>query len=450
MLTALLLLGGLVCAGTATPAPRPPPLGEHPDDRVSMADIAVLAPIAASLPVSADPSLARWLGPQATPLVTQVDPTRFWSTEANADRGNQDGSPLRVLSYNVGLFDRQSWLSGRQYRRAEVPVRRGAVAEAVVGDDWDIILLQEVWNPADVKRFAVVAEREGYVWFAGSDRHHSEHGLMILVRGSLVSGAQARTEGRFVDQRRAEHRWGLGIARGYLTWSFTHAPTGRRIRVATAQLLPAPASIHVRNLQARQLGIDLAASDQETLVILGVDLGSAPWYPEDILEEIPGESGPTWRPHATTLPVLRHYAHLVDAATFGYPLDDGHAPYAYPTWTSGWRKRPLAGNCHLTPPNTFTATVCNSQFFAAHGGNISPARSDMILVATPDAQTGIQGLHLAYTDPVSLRGRTIELSDHYGVALELRIRPPGEGAAPAVQAQSEGATGAATTPPSKL
>lgn len=427
LLTAVLLLAyptGLAHAGgRPVRAPTPPKLGDSPADHAPLTDIPVMHHVAASLPERSPKTMAAILARSGPSFVTAPDPSPYLRAQAALDRGPADGTPLRVLTYNVGLLDRGSFLRPHAHQNPHVPARRAHIPERILGDDWDVLLLQEVWDWSDVTRIAEVADRTGYVWFAGSKRHHNRHGLMILVRGELITGAQVRTEGRFEEQLRWERWSSKRIERGYLTWSFTHAPTKRPIRLATAQLQPHPRQWRTRTLQARQLGLDLASTPDDTIVILGADLDGAPYYPEDTFGEEAGRPVSAWWQSALPWPALQYYGHLHDVRNLGQMLDDVRIMHALPEWNSGWPKRALNGDCGMLPADVFTTTDCNSLHFQTSQGNGYPARTDHVFLRAPDRSTTVHESNLAYVQPESVRGPRHELSEHYGVQADIRIQP---------------------------
>lgn len=388
-----------------------------------MTSAPVLQHLAASLPDSGSVTPATLLSRSGPLFVTAPDPSPYLAQQAQLSRGPSDGHPLRVLTFNLGLLEKRSFLPFGAQQNPNVPSRRASISERVLKDDWDVLLLQEVWDWSDVTRLAEVAERQGYVWFAGSKRHHKHHGLVILVRGDLITGAQVRSEGRFADQIRGGRWTGEQTGLGYLTWSFTHAPSQRHLRLSTAQLQPHPEHWRIRTLQARQLGLDLAATSPETIVVLGAALYAAPYYPENAFGEDRGEPVSGWWQSALTWPMLQLYGNLLDTRTLGHALGDVQAMHAIPDWNPGWPKRPMNGDCPMLPPHIFTTTDCNSLHFRARGGRDYPARSDHVFFRAPDGAVGVFQTGLAYVQPEVLRSGRHELSDHYGVQVELRIQP---------------------------
>jgi len=106
----------------------------------------------------------------------------------------------------------------------------------------------------------------------------------------------------------------------------------------------------------------------------------------------------------------------------GNDLGDVAAMHAMPEWNPGWLKRPLNGDCHMMPDTVFTGTDCNRLYFESYGGTEYPARLDHLFLRAPADAVGIAATGLAYVESETVRGHTHELSDHYGVHAELRIR----------------------------
>jgi hypothetical protein len=421
---ALWSTGTALAGGRPTKAPPAPKLGSVPEDRAAMDRVPVLQHLAASLPEASEKTLEAVLDKNGPLFVTAPDPTPHFKREAAADRGPTSGTPLRVLTYNVALLDRGYLLGLQRVRMPNVPARRADLPKYLFKDGWDVLLLQEVWDWSDVVRLAEAAEREGYVWYAGSKRRHKQHGLMILVRGTLIEGAQERTEGQFENQRSIERWPGPNIKRGYITWTFTHAPTGNRLRVASAHPQSWANQWRTRSLQARQLGLDLGSTPADTIVLLGTDLNAGPYYPDDIYGEIDGEPVGEWWQNALTWPVIQHYGHLRDIRVVGHDLGDVPAMHALPEWNRGWLKRPMNGDCRIVPPDVFTGTDCNHLYFESYAAQEYPARLDHLFLRAPDGRVGIASTGLAYVEPVEVRGQKMELSDHYGVQAQLILTAP--------------------------
>jgi endonuclease/exonuclease/phosphatase family metal-dependent hydrolase len=433
-----LALGALLGAPAALACRDPaPPLGAHKKDQALLAGSRELAHLALALRppgaaigglIGVDPDGPTVLdlldGPP--PAFTAAPNPQFLLT-VDRSLGEQraaaapSAAPLRALSYNTGLLDRR-YIGGH----VAVPhrtSRREALPKAVLNDGWDVILLQEVWEWEDVARFAAAAEAAGYRWWAGEERRHVQHGVMILVKAALVSGPEERTEGQFEVQRRIERWPGPNVRRGWLTWTFTHAPTGRRLRVASSHPQAWPQFWRERSLQARQLGLAVADAPDDVIVLLGADLNAAPYYPHDQFGEVKGKPVDQWWRNAITYPLIRHYGDLLDVAALAAPAGDVTAMAALPAWAPSWTRQALGGACAGVQPGVFSATDCNSLYFASYAGEEYPARLDYLFLRDLQGVVGVHGTGHAYVDPVDLPTGRHELSDHYGVWAALSIAP---------------------------
>jgi hypothetical protein len=292
----------------------------------------------------------------------------------------------------------------------------------LLGDDWDILLLQEVWEWRDVMRFAEVAARKGYRWYAGTETHHVQHGILILIRADLVSGPETRTEVQFDSQRWIERWPGPNVRRGYLTWSFVHAPTGQRMRVASAHPQSFPAFWDIRTLQARQMALDLREGPEE-VVILGTDLNAGPYYPVDTWGEVSGKPVGDWWRNAITYPLVRHYGELTDIAGSLAPAKDVVALQALPPWSPLFLREPLGGACGKLPQGVFTGTDCNSLYFASYAGQEYPTRLDHLFLRDRTGVVNVAEVGLAYTEKEAFPSGNHEPSDHYGVGARLWVGP---------------------------
>jgi endonuclease/exonuclease/phosphatase family metal-dependent hydrolase len=428
------LLGGPAALAGRDPAP---PLGAHPKDQALLAGSRELAHLALALRppgaalgglIGVDPD-----GPKVVDLLAGPPPAFFSAPEpallaAGRPRLGEaraavapGAAPLRALSYNTGLLDRK-YIAGH----VKVPhrdSRRLVLPERLLNDGWDVILLQEVWEWEDVALLAQAAEAAGYRWWAGEERRHVQHGVMILVRAALVSGPEQRTEGQFEVQRRIERWPGPNVRRGWLSWTFTHAPSGRRLRVASAHPQAWPQFWRERSLQARQLALAVNDAPEDVIVLLGVDLNAAPYYPHDRFGEVKGKPVEQWWRNAITYPLLRHYGDLLDVAALAAPAGDVAAMAALPAWSPSWASQALGGACGAVPTGVFSATDCNSLYFASYAGEEYPARLDYLFLRDHSAAVGVHATGQAYVDPMTLPTGNHELSDHYGVWADLSIAP---------------------------
>src|SRR5690606_358362 len=151
-------------------------LGEHPLDAVPLADSPALAHLAAAMDdpdgVTVEelyrqrPGYARAPDPSALLDGTRVEHEALLPLAAP--------EPLRVLSFNTGLLDR--WYPFVVVQVPHVDARRERSPAELLGDGWDVLLLQEVWDERDVEAFEQEAARRGYLSYAGSSERHEEHG----------------------------------------------------------------------------------------------------------------------------------------------------------------------------------------------------------------------------------------------------------------------------------
>jgi hypothetical protein len=77
----------------------------------------------------------------------------------------------------------------------------------------------------------------------------------------------------------------------------------------------------------------------------------------------------------------------------------------------------------MTPNTLFTATDCNSMYFAHYAATEFPARIDFVMARDTDNRVHVDESRLAFVDPVAYGGRMGPLSDHYGQMVRLRVAP---------------------------
>ena len=373
-------------AGRAT---RPFDLGEVPRDRVALRETDALAHLAevfhdreATVADLFRPPLRFASAPDPTPLFER------WKREA--DR-TASGPTLRVLTFNTGLLSR----SGPAFsiEVPEIERRRAALPSRLFEGAWDVLLLQEVWDPAHVRALEREGSERGYTMFAGT--RHDEHGLLTAVRKELIDrqAPQHFAEQQYAQQRRVERFPGPGIRRGFVAWTFRDARCGRPIALFnthTTSFLPFRG---VRMSQVRELGRAAAAVEADALTIVGGDINGAPFYRDDVHRD--GPRG--W--FANTLPyhLLLHYGGLVDAHVVGGLADD-----------VGLSRRGEDDAQH----STFTVTERNTLYARQYAGLEFPARIDHILFRDASGRTAVARSALQYTAPLA---EGFELSDHYGV-----------------------------------
>lgn len=401
------------------------PLGDHPLDDQLASESPLLTHLAEALPDAAGVTAGELVGDKRLVFDQAPDPSALFVAQAAEHAALPelvgDTQELRVLTYNVGLLDR-SYFAGGRVAVPHVAERAQVLPERVMADDWDILLLQEVWEWEHVLLFAQAAEQNGYLWYAGTETAHIEHGLMILVKQSLVGGETLQVEVQFDDQRAIEHRPGPNIRRGYLEWGFTLEPTGEPIRLLNTHPQAFVDFWEVRNLQLRQVGLAANEVPADTLVLLGGDLNAGPYYPEDTFGQIDGDPVIGWWRNATAWPLMQHYGGLRDLSGAFSEAQDVVAMDALPAWSEAYLDAPLAGTCDEVPADVFTGTDCNGIYFENYGGQEYPARLDHLMWRDGAAQLRVLETQQEYVTPEAVDGAgTVELSDHYGVSARVQV-----------------------------
>lgn len=405
-------------------------------DDLPLREVEVLRHVADAL--ARDGARVRDLFAPKLRLLRAPDPSELFAArraEHLALPALREPSPLRVLSYNVGLLSRQIAID--RFEVPELAHRREVLPDRLLADRWDALLLQEVWDAEDVERFARAARRHGYAWFAGRMRRRA-HGLMILVRRALVDRDQplAFDEQRFARQRRFERIPGVGIERGVIMFAFGHRPTGLRIVLVDTHTTAFPRLFAVRAAQARQLGRQIhhqirhqirqcsAALEQEPVVVLGGDLNAGPYYRDDVYGEANGRPVRDWWKNALSYPLLLHYGELHDARVAAAPARDVELAHRLPPWDASYRRAPFGGSGFDPDPDrdTFTVGDHNGLYFRQYGGTEVPARIDAVMFRDPLRRVRVGEHRLAYVEPHDFGpAGCFELSDHFGVGVRLDL-----------------------------
>ncbi len=357
-------------------------------------------------------------------FVRAPDPSP-WLADVRARRcagADDTGVPLSVLTYNVGLLSRR--LGPRLYAVPHTAQRGRRLPEAVVATDADVIMLQEVWEDADVARFAAAARAAGYRFFAGGRRHRA-HGLLLLVHRRCIAGGRSQrfTEHCYAAQRRGEQLPGLGISRGFLAWSFGLAGTSRRITIVDTHTTAFPPFARVRAAQALELARFCNAQPDDELVVVAGDLNCAPYYPWDRYGVRAQRPVDGWWRNAVAYPLLVHAAGLEDAVVRAGRTDDCAPLRSLRPVDEGSLRAPFGDGGDPDPHRTtFTATDGNSLYHRQYAGTEYPARIDHVLVRDGRDAVAVTDARLRFceTHDFGPAGR-FELSDHFGVAVDLQI-----------------------------
>lgn len=419
----LTLVSGGVALCACSPSMLPADLGEDPLDGTRLVDAPGLAHLAAALDDAEDltvedlfrdpPAYAR--APDPSALLEQMRADHAALPPLTA------AEPLRVLSYNTGLLDR--WYPFAVLQVPHVDERRERSPVELLGDGWDVLLLQEVWDDRDVRVFEQEAERRDYLVYAGSsEATHERHGLLILVREALVDpdGPDERGEQLFELQRGIEDFPGPGIERGLLSWRFRHASTGVVINLLDTHTTAFAELAWVREAQVRQLGLLAREVPDDEIVVVAGDVNAGPYYPHDSFGDVGGEPTVGWWRNAQAYPLLLHYGGLWDAHAAAGHADDVASMDRLPAYGPQYREEPL-GDASLCDElvGAFTGTDCNSLYFEQYAGTEYPSRIDYVLVRDEMDRVRVQDSTIVYTEPLS--GGSFELSDHYGVGVTLLL-----------------------------
>lgn len=400
-------------------------LGDDPLDQARLADGEPLAHLADALGDD-DAVVTDLFDDDELAFASAPDPSALFAARhaRHAALAPLDGATvdLRVLTYNVGLLDR-GYLGGH-VAVPHIEERREAMAEQLLDGRWDVLFLQEVWEWDDVELLGAAGEDAGYAWYAGSERTHRETGVVILVRAELVGGAEEQEEGQYAAQRKLENWPGPNLKRGWIRWSFDLAGTTRRLQLWDTHLTPFANRWETRDLQARELGLAVRDRDEGAIVLVGGDLNAGTFYAEDVWVDGEGEESSQWWNNATMWALLQHYGDLDDLVNAASEHQDVDLGLQVPIGGgSAALERPYASDtfCEL-PDVAFTATDCNSLSFASYAGQEFPARLDHLLFADPDGALRATATSLEYVEPLDL-GVETELSDHYGVSVDVSIAP---------------------------
>ncbi len=357
------------------------------------------------------------------------DPDAFFQTryERHVALPALTGTPreLRVLTYNVGLLSRRYAV----FSKVEVPeidARRAIVGDTVFAAGYDVVFFQEAWEKDDLAAIIASGEAAGYsVWGGDGNKFHKETGTIIAVKSELIGGEETREQGQYEAQWGLENFPGPNLKRGWLERSFPLADTGITVHLYDTHPTAFADEWQVRNLQARELGLKVAAEPAEDLVLVGGDLNAGWYYAGDTWTDAEGTVIPDWFANATMLPILLHYGGLDDAKNAASPNEDVLLGNTVPRDNGATMLEEPFGDatfCTNTEPTTFTATDCNSLYFRNYAGTEFPARLDQILYRDGTGRVRFVDQALAFVEPMDFGDAgTFELSDHYGVEVTLQI-----------------------------
>lgn len=404
----------------------PEDLGARVEDRVRLVDDPRLAYLAEALADGADARVEDLFYKERAVFASAPDPTPLFELQAAEHAGLPpltDAEPLRVLTFNLGLLDR--WYPLTHVGAPQMGPRRERLPQELLAGDFDVVCLQEIWELEDVGRFAAEAKEQGYALYFGSKEKHVQHGLAILVRESILGDEeQARVEEQFAAQREIEFFPGPWVKRGFLRWSFTHAPTGRRVHVYDTHMTSFPDLWHERIAQARVIGGEAKSHGGDDVVLVAGDFNAGPHYPEESFGSVDGEPVGEWFNNATMYPLFLHYGDLVDTHSALAPATDvlRMQELLLPFDAAKYLAEPLAGRCEAIAVDAFTGTDCNSLYFEQYAGTEYPARLDYVLLHDPGEHVRVVVSEILYSEPLDFGAAgKFELSDHFAYSTTLQI-----------------------------
>ena len=221
-----MLLSLLACA-----VKPPSDLGSLAADQVLLSDAAPLAHLAAA---GGEGDVAALLRADEAIFSSAPDPSALFTARHQDHQALpvlSESTELRVMTYNIALLSR-TYL-GNLVEMPELDARSQRMGELLFTADYDVLLLQEVWEWDDLLSLQVEGARHGYVVYGGTASLHDEHGLAIAVREDVIdwTAPQEQAEQQFSAQRKLEYWPGPSVKRGWLTWSFTLSGTSQRIHL---------------------------------------------------------------------------------------------------------------------------------------------------------------------------------------------------------------------------
>jgi len=331
----------------------------------------------------------------------------------------QETVPLTVLTYNVALL-RRTYL-GVLVESPHMDARRDVLGE-VFDLGYDVLLLQEVWNDEDVETLQAAARARGYVTWSGTPRLHENHGLMMAARATVVTGEVAVDEGVYRSQRKLEYWPGPNVRRGWLSMSFQLAGTSQRLTFYDTHATSFPEFWKVRNGQARELG--RISRDAQGVVILGGDLNSGPYYPNDQWLDGSGSVVRDWWANATAWGLWQHYGDLKDMAALSGQADDIRWMRSVPDDWTGYLREPYgdASWCEGASKSLISGSDCNSLYHEQYAGTEYPSRLDHLMLRDAASHVRVTSVEMILQDrTVPVGEQKVELSDHYGVVANLLV-----------------------------
>lgn len=336
------------------------------------------------------------------------------------------GTPLKILTLNVGLLDVQLYGLVQYARTPDLAVRAPILGQTIFAAGYDVIAFQELWRPQDVERFRAAATAAGY-WLVTSPRTGYTDGLAIAVKNTVASAPGVVRSEPYSEISGNEFYPANGYSRGFMSVRFEHATLGP-IVVYSTHVAAFPGAWRLRMSHVRELGLHIRKHVPEGELVFAMgDFNAGAYYKSDTWR-LPGNAvEPDWFANTLSYPMLMHYAGVTDLtvrartaadATMDITLGDTvpndpapslMTPFGDPAW------------CANTPA-MFTATDCNSMYFTQYAATEFPARMDLVTARDPNNRVHVVSAAVAFRDPITYSdGRMGPLTDHYGQSVDVVI-----------------------------
>lgn len=341
--------------------------------------------------------------------------------------------PLTVLSYNVALLDVSLFGVVPYTATPQLAARREVLPAALFARGDDLIGMQELWSPEDVRRLRAAAQAAGY-WLVTSPRNGFTDGLAIAGRSAAVPAPAEVWFEHYQENSANEFFPANGFSRGFLAARIAH-PTLGSLVMYTTHAAAFPDAYRLRMRHARELGLDVRRRVRaDELLLLTGDFNAAPYYRADAWSLPDGAQAPGWYANTLSYPMILHYTGAADLALRGRVEADAdlditagdEVPNAPPGPLSSQSlivPFGLAGYCTTAPPHAFSATDCNPLYFAQYAGTEFPARLDYVFGRDPGERLHVAESGMVLRQDFSYGGVRGPLSDHYGQWVRLLVAP---------------------------
>ena len=383
-----------------------PEVGKHDRDNVKLTDASSLGHVQEALSGGTDLAVADLFDPKKIAFDAAPDPSA-------------------LLDAKIFGFIDWSQSPNLTERQEELP-------DLILAEDYDILMLQEVWLDEDVTRFTEAGEAAGYLVQVGPRDDYND-GCLTMVRKDLVKdGSFLSADGvPYAEGDGLEYFPGPGIKRGFIHLSFEHPSLGK-FHIYNTHMMPWWYNWGVRMAEAREVSLHvLAHAADEDVVFLGGDMNAGSYYDSDVWTTGEQEETTGWWANTISYPLFAHYGDFLDLIQMGRSGDDIlldvtegksviNAPdqsLEVPGGDEDW--------CAAHNAVNFTASDCNKLYFDQYAGTEFPSRMDHLFVRDLGKRVHVASSSIVFTERMkfgSLEEAT-EPSDHLGVAASVTVNP---------------------------